>query len=81
MRKTIILSLILFLSQWSVYAQHDTINISGNNTSSSYVTYDKTISIPSTKAVDVLMSRYTYFNSTVTGDGKLFLNGKGSQLS
>ena len=44
MRKTIILSLILSLSQWSVYAQRDTIDISGNNTSSNYVTYDKTIS-------------------------------------
>ena len=79
MRKTIILSLILSLSQWSVYAQRDTIDISGNNTSSNYVTYDKTISIPSTKTVDVLMSRYTYFNSTVTGDGKLFLHTGGER--
>ena len=79
MRKTIILSLILSLSQWSVYAQRDTIDISGNNTSSNYVTYDKTISIPSTKTVDVLMSRYTYFNSTVTGDGMLFLHTGGER--
>ena len=83
MRKTIILSLILSLSQWSVYAQRDTIDISGNNTSSNYVTYDKTISIPSTKTVDVLMSRYTYFQALFAHGWRKMLprNGKGSQLS
>ena len=66
---------ILFFSliQTSVLAQNETIDISGNNTSSSYVTYDKDISIPASKTVDVLMSRYTYFNSKITGTGVLNL--------
>ena len=72
---------ILFFSliQASVLAQNETIDISGNNTSSSYVTYDKDISIPASKTVDVLMSRYTYFNSKITGTGVLNLYAGGER--
>ncbi|MBQ5510940.1 MAG: hypothetical protein IIT94_07365, partial [Prevotella sp.] len=72
---------ILFFSliQTSVLAQNETIDISGNNTSSSYVTYDKDISIPASKTVDVLMSRYTYFNSKITGTGVLNLYAGGER--
>jgi GH35 family endo-1,4-beta-xylanase len=65
--------------QWSAFAQRDTIDISGNNTSSNYVTYEKSISIPSTKTVDVLMARYAYFNSTITGTGTLNLHAGGER--
>ena len=79
MRKTTFLTLLLSLTQWSAFAQRDTIDISGNNTSSNYVTYEKSISIPSTKTVDVLMARYAYFNSTITGTGTLNLHAGGER--
>ena len=79
MRKTTFLTLLLSLMQWSAFAQRDTIDISGNNTSSNYVTYEKSISIPSTKTVDVLMARYAYFNSTITGTGTLNLHAGGER--
>ncbi len=58
---------------------HDTIDISGNNTSSSYVTYDKALSIPEGKTTDVLMARYCYFSSKVTGTGVLNLRAGGER--
>ena len=79
MRKTTFLTLLLSLTQWSAFAQRDTIDISGNNTSSNYVTYEKSISIPSSKTVDVLMARYAYFNSTITGTGTLNLHAGGER--
>jgi len=63
----------------SVQATNDTIDISGNNTSSSYVTYDKNITLRLDKTVDVLMARYTYFNSKVTGTGTLNLHAGGER--
>ena len=79
MRKTIVLTLLLSLMQWSALAQRDTIDFSGNNTSSNYVTYEKSIAIPSTKTVDVMMARYSYFNSTITGTGTLNLHAGGER--
>lgn len=58
---------------------HDTIDISGNNTSSNYVTYDKYISLPEGKILDVLMARYAYFNSTINGKGVLNLFAGGER--
>ncbi len=63
----------------SATAQQETIDISGNNTSSSYVTYDKSISLPAGKTVDVMMARYCYFNSTITGKGTLQLHAGGER--
>ena len=61
------------------YAQTDTIDISGNNTSSSYVTYEKALTISATKTVDVLMARYAYFNSKISGNGTLRLHAGGER--
>ena len=56
-----------------------TINISGNNTDKSYVSYNENISIPKSKTVDVKMARYCYFSSTITGSGTLNLYGGGER--
>ena len=60
-------------------AQNEVIDISGNNTASSYVSYDKTFSIAAGKAVDVKMARYCYFSSTITGSGTLNLYAGGER--
>ncbi|MBO4851962.1 MAG: endo-1,4-beta-xylanase [Prevotella sp.] len=70
---------VLALTALPVSAQHDTIDISGNNTSSSYVTYEKSLIIPAGKTVDVMMARYTYFNSNVSGKGTLALHAGGER--
>jgi len=57
----------------------DVIDISGNNTSSTYVSYNKSISLPASKTVDVKMARYCYFSSTITGSGTLNLHAGGER--
>ena len=42
----------------TVAAQNETIDISGNNKSDSYVSYNKAVSLPAGKEVDVKMARY-----------------------
>ena len=69
----------LALAALPASAQRDTIDISGNNTSSSYVTYEKSLSIPAGKTTDVMMARYTYFNSNVSGQGTLALHAGGER--
>lgn len=60
-------------------AQTDTIDISGNNTSDSYVSYDKAITLPAGKTVSVKMARYCYFSSAATGEGTLNLFAGGER--
>ena len=55
------------------------IDISGDNTSSSYVSYSNDISLPEGKAIDVLMARYCYFSSTISGNGTLNLYAGGER--
>ena len=50
-----------------------------NNSSDSYYTYDKTISVGANKTVDVKMARYTYLTSTVTGTGTINLRIAGER--
>ncbi len=59
--------------------ENDTIDFSENNTSSSYRTYEETIPMPTTRVVDVLMARYSYFNSTITGTGRINLHAGGER--
>ena len=63
----------------TVAAQNETIDISGNNKSDSYVSYNKAVSIPAGKEVDVKMARYCYFSSTVTGSGTINLYAGGER--
>lgn len=77
--KKTILGLLLLSGGMAAEAQEETIDISGNNTSSSYVTYDKAISLPQGKTVNVKMARYCYFSSTITGKGVLNLYAGGER--
>ncbi len=79
MRTNIILLSLLFCVLGKATAQNETIDISGNNTSSSYVTYNKYISIPEGKTTDVRMARYCYFSSTIAGKGTLNLYAGGER--
>ena len=77
-KRILLYSLFLMLSA-TAFGASDTIDISGNNTSSDYKTYDAVISMPSSKTVDVLMARYSYFNSYITGRGTLNLHAGGER--
>lgn len=79
MKNKTLLTLLLSMPLLSITAQNTTIDISGNNTSSSYVSYDKGISLPAGKSVDVLMARYCYFSSTINGKGTLNLYAGGER--
>ena len=52
----------------------ETIDISGDNTSSSYVEYSKPVNIADGKTMNVKMARYCYFSSKVTGSQTATLN-------
>ena len=55
------------------FAEERTIDISGNNTSSSYISYNTAFSISQNNIVNVKMARYCYFSSTISGSGLLNL--------
>ena len=71
--------LMLAMSSQSISAEERTIDIRGDNTSSSYKTYNTAISIPEGDIVNVKMARYCYFSSTITGSGILNLYGGGER--
>ena len=77
--KNLIQIFVLSLFTLSASAIEETIDISGNNTSSSYVNYNKSISIPASNIVNVKMARYCYFSSTITGSGVLNLYAGGER--
>ena len=72
-------SLWLLCALLPVHAQVRTIDISGNNTSSSYKTYTNSISLPKSDTVNVMLARYIYFSSTISGSGVLNLYGGGER--
>ncbi|MBR2103198.1 MAG: endo-1,4-beta-xylanase [Prevotella sp.] len=78
MRKTLIL-LLLALCQLCALAEERTIDISGNNTSSNYVSYNQYISLYSADILHVKMARYCYFSSTIVGSGVLNLYAGGER--
>ena len=71
--KQLLSLLFASLSVAAMAQTEETIDISGNNTSSSYISYNKTISLPASKTVNVKMARYCYFSSTISGSGLLNL--------
>ena len=77
--KQIALLSLLFFTAVAVHAQNTVIDASGNNTSSSYITYDKAISVAAGKTVDVKMARYCYLTSTVSGKGTINLYAGGER--
>ena len=61
-----VLSFIICHLLFSVaYANQRTIDISGNNTSSNYISYNKSTRISANDTVDVMMARYCYFSSEI----------------
>ena len=79
MKKNIGLFFALSLLMMPALAQTTTIDISGNNSSNDYKTYDEEIRLKSGQAVDVKMARYCAFNSTVIGAGTLNLHAGGER--
>ena len=79
MKRWIFASLLVMLSATAVSAQVDTIDISGNNKSDNYVTYSQAISLPAGKMVNVMMARYCYFSSKISGSGVLNLYAGGER--
>ena len=75
-----VLNILLFLlAAAPVAAQNTEIDFSANNTSSTYVSYNKAFSIAAGNAVDVKMARYCYFSSPITGKGTLNLYAGGER--
>jgi autotransporter-associated beta strand protein len=71
--------LCLATAQTLLAQTNDTINFSGNNSSSDYITYSTAVSVPAGKTVDVMMARYCYFSSTVSGKGTINLHAGGER--
>ena len=61
------------------FAEERTIDISGDNTSSSYISYNTAFSISQNNIVNVKMARYCYFSSTISGSGVLNLYAGGER--
>lgn len=75
MKRLFYITAILCIAAQTLLAQTErTIDISGNNTSSSYKTYSTNISIADGETVNVKMARYCYFSSKVTGSNLGTLN-------
>lgn len=60
-------------------ANDDVINISKQNSSSTYETYSTPLIIPADKSITFLTARYTYFNSNVVGEGTLNIKSGGER--
>jgi len=75
----VLLSLFLTVAATGASAADQTIDISGNNKSSAYESYNTSISLPAGKTVDVKMARYCYFSSTISGSGTLNLYAGGER--
>ena len=79
MKRNLILTCLLLTGTFTVVAQNETIDTSGDNTDKTYITYDKAISVAANKTVDVKMARYCYLNSTVSGKGTINLYAGGER--
>ena len=79
-KKTLLMAgILLAMSSQFVSAEERTTDISGDNTSSSYISYNTPIDIPAADIVNVKMARYCYFSSPITGSGVLKLYGGGER--
>ena len=73
--KKILFAMLGLSLMLAAHAQDDeTIDISGNNTSSDYISYSTPVNIAAGKTVNVKMARYCYFSSKVTGPNTSTLN-------
>lgn len=76
--KQLLLLALCFLVLPAV-AEEQTIDISGDNTDQDYKEYKKSITLPDTNIVNVMMGRYVLFSSTIKGSGRLNLYAGGER--
>lgn len=69
--------MLMALSQG--FADNRTIDISGNNTDKTATSYSAALTIQQGDTVSVMMARYSYFSSTITGTGVLNLYAGGER--
>lgn len=62
-----------------ITANNNVVNITGQNSSSSYVNYNTPIYIPKDKSITFNTARYTYLGSKVEGEGQLIINSGGER--
>ncbi|MBO4463924.1 MAG: endo-1,4-beta-xylanase [Prevotella sp.] len=74
-----LLPVVMLAVSMSSFAEERTIDISGDNTSSSYISYNAAFSISQNNIVNVKMARYCYFSSTISGSGILNLYAGGER--
>ena len=79
MKKTLITNLMLLMALSQGFADNRTIDISGNNTDKTATSYSAALTIQQDDTVSVMMARYSYFSSTITGTGVLNLYAGGER--
>ena len=79
MKKYLITNLLLLMALAHANAENKKIVISGDNTSSSYKSYNTAITLPEGDTATVMMARYCYFSPKITGSGTLNLYGGGER--
>ena len=79
MKKSLTTTLLLLMALVQAHAENRKIDISGDNTDKSYTSYNTAVSLPKGETLDVMMARYCYFNSKITGSGTLNLYGGGDR--
>lgn len=60
-------------------ANNDTLDAYKASTSSAYITFDDPIRIPEGKELSIILSRYSYFNSNIQGEGRLNILSAGDR--
>ena len=83
MKRLFIANLMLETALTTALAGKRTIDISGNNTDKDYKQYSTAITLAAGDTIDVMMARYCYFSSKITGTGvlNLFAGGERSYLA
>lgn len=79
MKKYLITNLLLLMALTHANAENKKIDISGDNTSGSYKSYNTAITLPEGDTATVMMARYCYFSSEITGSDTLNLYGSGER--
>ena len=79
MKKYFITNLLVLMALSQANADNETIDISGNNTDNSAKSYASALTINQGDTVNVLMARYAYFSSTISGKGVLNLYAGGER--
>lgn len=79
MKKYLITNLLVLMALSQAHAENKTIDISGDNTDKTAKTYATALTIQQGDTVNVLMARYAYFSSTISGTGVLNLYAGGER--